>query len=224
MLGTAMRAPLVEAALANGMAAHADESDDSHEDSQTHPGCGVVPAALAAAEDRGAPVSEFLAATVLGYEMTTRFAEAIGSAMTFKASSLSSHAYGPLFGAGYAAGALMRFDEARFMALLNYLAQEASGLTTWRLDERAYAARAMSSPECPRATAPRRPRWCEPGFTGGGDVLDLQPQHARRHLSRSRDPTALTMGSVSATRSWRPTSRSTPSAIRSPRRSRRWRK
>src|SRR4051812_9572003 len=35
ILGTNLRAPLVEAAFANGMAAHADESDDSHEDSQT---------------------------------------------------------------------------------------------------------------------------------------------------------------------------------------------
>src|SRR5262249_16849731 len=50
LLGTRQRAPLVEAALANGMAAHADESDDSHEDSQTHPGCGVVPAAIVVAE------------------------------------------------------------------------------------------------------------------------------------------------------------------------------
>jgi len=30
------------AALANGMLAHADETDDSHSRSQTHPGCGVV--------------------------------------------------------------------------------------------------------------------------------------------------------------------------------------
>src|SRR5499427_4982554 len=40
------------AALANGMLAHADETDDSHSRSQTHPGCGVVAAALAMAEDR----------------------------------------------------------------------------------------------------------------------------------------------------------------------------
>ena len=109
------------------MAAHADESDDSHEDSQTHPGCGVVPAALAAAEVCRSSGRALIAATVLGYEATIRFATAIGSGMTFKASSMSSHAYGPLFGAGYAAGALMRFDEAKFLALLNYLAQEASG-------------------------------------------------------------------------------------------------
>src|SRR5204862_6905666 len=38
------------AALANGMLAHADETDDSHAPSLTHPGCGIVPAALAMAE------------------------------------------------------------------------------------------------------------------------------------------------------------------------------
>jgi 2-methylcitrate dehydratase PrpD len=40
----------VGAALANGMSAHADESDDSHDGGRFHPGCAVVPAALAAAE------------------------------------------------------------------------------------------------------------------------------------------------------------------------------
>src|SRR6267142_4560161 len=36
----------IEAALTNGMLAHADETDDSHAPSQSHPGCAVVPAAL----------------------------------------------------------------------------------------------------------------------------------------------------------------------------------
>ena len=40
------------AALANGMLAHADETDDSHAPSLTHPGCAVVPAALAVGELR----------------------------------------------------------------------------------------------------------------------------------------------------------------------------
>ena len=37
------------AALANGMLGHADETDDSHSPSRTHPGCGVVAAAFAMA-------------------------------------------------------------------------------------------------------------------------------------------------------------------------------
>src|SRR5262249_52389887 len=68
ILGTDLRVPLVEAALANGMAAHADESDDSHEESQTHPGCGVIPAAIVVAEQQGSSGLAFLRAAVLGYE------------------------------------------------------------------------------------------------------------------------------------------------------------
>ena len=190
VLGTGLRVPLVEAALANGMAAHADESDDSHEDSQTHPGCGVVPAALAAAEVAASSGREFLAATVLGYEMTTRFATAIGSAMTFKASSMSSHAYGPLFGAGYAAGALMGFDEARFMALLNYLAQEASGLTTWRLDER-HTLKSYVFAGMPASNGVKAAALVRAGFTGGGDALDRSTRNLLDAICPDPRPDAL---------------------------------
>ena len=41
------------AAFANGMFAHADETDDSHHPSNMHPGCAMVPAALAMAEREG---------------------------------------------------------------------------------------------------------------------------------------------------------------------------
>jgi hypothetical protein len=33
----------IEAAMTNGMLAHADETDDSHAPSQSHPGCAIVP-------------------------------------------------------------------------------------------------------------------------------------------------------------------------------------
>jgi hypothetical protein len=46
----------IEAAMTNGMLAHADETDDSHAPSQSHPGCAVVPAALAAGERFGIAV------------------------------------------------------------------------------------------------------------------------------------------------------------------------
>jgi 2-methylcitrate dehydratase PrpD len=75
VLGTDIKVPLVEAALANGMAAHADESDDSHETSQTHPGCGVAAALLAVAEWRASSGEEFVRAYVLAYEIAIRFGE-----------------------------------------------------------------------------------------------------------------------------------------------------
>ena len=57
------------AALANGMSAHADETDDSHAPSLTHPGCGIVPAALAVAERERRGGEELLRAVALGYDV-----------------------------------------------------------------------------------------------------------------------------------------------------------
>ena len=56
----------IEAALVNGMLAHSDETDDSHAPSLSHPGCAVVPAALAAGEQFGLSGMQFLRAVALG--------------------------------------------------------------------------------------------------------------------------------------------------------------
>src|SRR5437879_375664 len=53
VIGSGFLTTAENAALANGMLAHADETDDSHAASLTHPGCGIVPAALAMAEREG---------------------------------------------------------------------------------------------------------------------------------------------------------------------------
>jgi 2-methylcitrate dehydratase PrpD len=193
ILGTRYRAPLVEAALANGMAAHADESDDSHETSQTHPGCGVLPAALAVAEEVGASGTAFLRAVNLGYEITIRFGEAMAPALSFARSSLSCHAYGPLFGAGFAAGSLMRFSEEEFLILLNYLAQEASGLTTWRLD-RAHTLKSYVFAGMPASNGAKAAALVRSGFTGSGDVLSPQDRNFFDALSPNMVPEALYRG------------------------------
>lgn len=193
ILGTRLRAPLFEGSFANGMAAHADESDDSHEASLTHPGCGVLPAALAVAEMRRRPGEEFLRAVVLGYEMTTRFAEAFGSAMTMGASSLASHAYGPLMGAGYAAGSLLRFDESQFKILLNYLSQEASGLTTWRLDER-HTLKSYVFAGMPASNGVKCAALVQSGFTGDGDALNMANRNMLDSICPSPRPQRLIDG------------------------------
>src|SRR5262245_59594942 len=56
----------MEAALANGMLAHSDETDDTHSFSQSHPGCSVVPASLAAGEQFGIEGVHFMRAVALG--------------------------------------------------------------------------------------------------------------------------------------------------------------
>src|SRR4051812_34725083 len=50
VLTTDIQTSAVNAALANGMFGHADETDDFHPTTKAHPGCSVVPAALAMAE------------------------------------------------------------------------------------------------------------------------------------------------------------------------------
>src|SRR5690349_16961278 len=52
VMGTNIVTSSVNAALANGMFGHADETDDTHPPSLTHPGTSVVPAALAIGEAR----------------------------------------------------------------------------------------------------------------------------------------------------------------------------
>src|SRR5262249_7470684 len=77
--GSRIMTSCVNAALANGMLAHADETDDSHAPSRNHPGCAVVPAALAAAEATQASGEQFLRAVVLGYDVAARVNYALGA-------------------------------------------------------------------------------------------------------------------------------------------------
>jgi 2-methylcitrate dehydratase PrpD len=53
VIGTDFRTTEINAALANGMFAHAAETDDFEPDTKAHPGCSTVPAALAVAEKEG---------------------------------------------------------------------------------------------------------------------------------------------------------------------------
>src|SRR5262245_65255193 len=75
VVGTGILTSAVNAALANGMAAHSDETDDSHLRGRFHPGCGIVPAALATAELAGRSGNDLLRAVVLGYDIGARSEE-----------------------------------------------------------------------------------------------------------------------------------------------------
>src|SRR3954464_8004262 len=127
VVGTALQTCAVNAALANGMLAHADETDDSHAPSRTHPGCAVIPAALAIAERMHASGEKFLRDVVLGYDVCARLNYALG-AEAFAAASRSTHSFGGGFGAGAAAGALLGFDALQVRHLFSYCAQQASGV------------------------------------------------------------------------------------------------
>ena len=65
VLTTDIRTTAVNAALANGMFAHADETDDFEPVTKAHPGSAVVPAALAMAERERRSGTELIHAVVL---------------------------------------------------------------------------------------------------------------------------------------------------------------
>ncbi|HVS87515.1 MAG TPA: MmgE/PrpD family protein [Candidatus Acidoferrum sp.] len=124
----------IEAALTNGMLAHADETDDSHAPSQSHPGCAVVPAALASGERFGISGTHFLRAAALGYDIGPRFTMTLGGQQFEAESHWSTHSISPLFGAAAAAGCAASLSIAQMRFLLGYTAHQSSGLGAWNRD------------------------------------------------------------------------------------------
>src|SRR6185295_4855284 len=72
VLGTAERASASDAALANGVAAHAHDYDDMCFVSMAHPSCALVPSILAAGELTSASGAGVLDAYVAGFEVECR--------------------------------------------------------------------------------------------------------------------------------------------------------
>jgi 2-methylcitrate dehydratase PrpD len=134
VLGSRLVTAAANAALANGMLAHADETDDSHSPSQTHPGCGIIAASLAMAERERARGKSLLRAVALGYDVGCRITQSLG-ALQFRAAGHSTHSFGPTFGAAAAAGALAGLNERCARYLLSFAAQQASGISCWMRDE-----------------------------------------------------------------------------------------
>src|SRR5262250_2221949 len=132
--GIALTAAPSDAALANGVMAHADETDDSHNASRSHPGCAIVPAALAVAEEVGIDGTRFLRAVTLGYDVGTRVTLAMGGFAFSSESSLATHSIAGTFCAAAAAACAAGLDTRQMRWALDYTAQQSSGIIAWRRD------------------------------------------------------------------------------------------
>jgi 2-methylcitrate dehydratase PrpD len=133
VIGSRIVTGAVNAALANGMTAHGDETDDSHAASLTHPGCAIVPAALAVAERERRSGRDLIRAVSTGYDVGARVSLALGAGRFFDRHH-DSHAFGGVFGATAAAAALYRVDAAQAAHALAYAVHLAAGNTCWRRD------------------------------------------------------------------------------------------
>jgi 2-methylcitrate dehydratase PrpD len=133
VVGTRVVTNAVNAALTNGMLAHADETDDTHAASSTHPGCGIVAAALAMAERERRGGTALLRAVALGYDIGTRLSLSLGAGR-FRLCGHLTQCFGPTFGAAAACAALARMNATQIRHVLSYAAQQASGVSCYTRD------------------------------------------------------------------------------------------
>src|SRR5579871_4174027 len=169
VVGSRILTSSVNAALANGMLAHADETDDSHAPSRNHPGCAVMPAALAAAEAVGASGEQFLRAVVLGYDVAARVNYALG-ADAFAFAGRMTHSFGGTFGAGAAAAAILGFNALKARHLLSYCAQQASGVGS-SVRDADHVEKAFDFGGMPARNGVTAATMVAAGFTGVDDVF-----------------------------------------------------
>ena len=169
VVATNMATTAENAALANGMLAHADETDDSHAPSLTHPGCGIVPAALAMAEREQASGEALLRAVALGYDVGCRLTLSL-DAYQFREDGHSTHSFGPMFGAAAASAALAGLNERQVRHCLSFTAQQASGISCWMRDEE-HIEKAFDFGGMPARNGVAAATMVAHGFTGVEDAL-----------------------------------------------------
>jgi 2-methylcitrate dehydratase PrpD len=191
VVATEIRTTAVNAALANGMFAHADETDDFEPVTKAHPGASVVPAALAMAEREGSSGMALLHAVTLGYDLCCRFLLALGPDLV-RGSHRSAEGTSSTMGAVGAAASLARLDEKAMRHALSYAAQQVSGIWSWVRDaehvEKAFDFSGMGARNGVTAAT-----MAQMGFSGVWDVFDGE-HNALMALSSDPQPEEMVAG------------------------------
>jgi len=113
VIGTGRRAAALDAALLNGTAGTWLELDEGNLFAKGHPGIQVVPAAIAAAQERGSSGADLLAAVAMGYEVSSRISRAADVRL-----AIHPHGTYGVIGAAIAVARLKGFDTVRMRELL----------------------------------------------------------------------------------------------------------
>jgi 2-methylcitrate dehydratase PrpD len=185
VIGSQLLTTAVNAALANGVMAHSDETDDSHAPSSTHPGCAIVPAALAMAERDGADGRSLLRAVLAGYDVGCRVTQALGPRF-LSGKGLSSHSIGGTFGAAAAGASLANLNPIEVSYALSYAAQQASGVKAWVQSED-HIEKAFDFAGMPARNGVTAVTLVQAGFTGVADVFEGEQNFLKAY---SDDPKA----------------------------------
>lgn len=124
--GRELRTSPAEAALANGIASHALDFDDSLPSLRGHPSTTMVPAALAVAEASGASGASVLAAYALGLEVAGKLGRAIGTGHYMH--GWHSTATIGVFSATAVAARLWQLDAAQLQTAWGLAASQSAGM------------------------------------------------------------------------------------------------
>jgi len=126
--GTDLSASATQAALLNGIAAHALELDDTG--GCDHSGAVVLPAVMAAVSLRGTALSgrELITAVVMGYEVGRRVLEACGGYSAHNGAGWHSTATCGVFGAAAACGRVLGLDARQMRSALGLAGSFSGGL------------------------------------------------------------------------------------------------
>jgi len=104
---------------------HILEVDDLHRQSVVHPGCVVIPAAVATGLREGASGRQLLEAVLKGFEACTRLGNSVGP--THYRIWHNTATCGP-FGGAYAAGSLLKLNAGQLRDALGNAGTQSSGL------------------------------------------------------------------------------------------------
>jgi 2-methylcitrate dehydratase PrpD len=160
----------IEAAFVNGILAHSDETDDSHGPSRSHPGVSVVPAALAAGEQHGVTGAHFLRAVTLGYDVGPRITMSMGGPQYQAATHRSTHGTVAAFASAAAAGCVADLSKEQMRFVLDYTAQQVSGIGAWARDTQ-HMEKAFLFGGKPAAGAVTTAMLVGSGWTGVDDIF-----------------------------------------------------
>lgn len=179
----------IEAALANGMLAHSDETDDSLAPAHSHPGCSIVASALAAGECFAMDGTGFLRAVALGYDVGPRVTMTLGAADFMTHGHKSTHSVAGLFGSAAAAGSAASLTAQQMRWLLDYTAQQSSGIAAWQRDTQ-HIEKAFVFGGMPARSGVTAALLVQAGWTGISDIFS-GPDNFFQAYAPQADPAGL---------------------------------
>ncbi|MBI3068071.1 MAG: MmgE/PrpD family protein [Betaproteobacteria bacterium] len=156
-----------DAAFINSTFNHANETDDTHLKSPTHPGSIAVPAALAMAEYARADGEKLLAAVIAAYEIQIRISWACSPFLIYRGHH-PPVGVGP-FGAAAAGTILMGFDAERTLNALAIAGSHSAGLIEYT---RTGGSVKRIHSAIPAAAGVRAALFAEAGITGPHSILE----------------------------------------------------